>query len=189
MPIPTARASSFKLQYFPYYVWCSKSFVAKLLNVFLVWLPHFFLKHLVVIPVAPMIAGIIIHFSFHIRCIFVHKLLYLSLFSASFLWHFCQLYNNNIIIIIIKLYSSPNIIRVIKSRRLRAAGNVARVGERTSCVYGFWWGNLKERNHLEDPGLCGRIILRCVFRKWNVGVWNGSRWLRIGTGGGHLWMR
>jgi hypothetical protein len=46
--------------------------------------------------------------------------------------------------------------------------------------------NLKERNHLGNLGLDGRIILRWIFRKWNVGVWTGSRWLRIGTGGGHF---
>ena len=34
---------------------------------------------------------------------------------------------------------------------------------------------------MEDPGVDGRIILRWIFRKWNVGVWTGSRWLRIGT--------
>ena len=31
-----------------------------------------------------------------------------------------------------------------------------------------------------------RIILRWIFRKWDVGVWTGSIWLRIRTGGGHL---
>jgi len=36
------------------------------------------------------------------------------------------------------------------------------------------------------PGVDGRIILRWIFRKWDVGVWTGSIWLRIGTGGGHL---
>jgi hypothetical protein len=39
---------------------------------------------------------------------------------------------------------------------------------------------------LEDAGVVGRITLRCIFKKWNVGVWTGSGWLRIGTGGGHL---
>jgi len=45
----------------------------------------------------------------------------------------------------------------------------------------FWWGNLRERNHLEDTGVDGRIILRRIFRQWDVGVWTGSRWLRTGT--------
>jgi hypothetical protein len=37
-----------------------------------------------------------------------------------------------------------------------------------------------------DTGVDGRIILRWNFRKWDVGVWTGLGWLRIGTGGGHL---
>jgi len=32
---------------------------------------------------------------------------------------------------------------------------------------GFWWGNLAERDHFEEPGLDVRIILRWIFRKWN----------------------
>jgi len=46
--------------------------------------------------------------------------------------------------------------------------------------------NLKERDHLGDPGLNGTIILRWIFRKWDVGLWTGTIWLRIATGGGHL---
>ena len=48
------------------------------------------------------------------------------------------------------------------------------------CLYENYWG---------DPGVDGRIILRLIFRKWDVGVWTGSGWLRIGTVVGHLWMR
>jgi len=51
---------------------------------------------------------------------------------------------------------------------------------------GFLWGLLRERDHLEYPGLDGRIKLGWIFRKWAVGVWTGSSWLRIGTGGGYL---
>jgi len=53
-------------------------------------------------------------------------------------------------------------------------------------VYMFWCRNLRERDHLVDPGEDRRIILRWIFRKWDVGVWSGSSWLRIGTSGGHL---
>jgi len=82
-------------------------------------------------------------------------------------------------------YSSPNIVRVIKSRRMRRARYVVHMGG-VGGYTGFWWGNLRERDHLGDPGVDGRIILRRIFRKWNVGVWTGSSWLRIGTGGGLL---
>jgi hypothetical protein len=51
---------------------------------------------------------------------------------------------------------------------------------------GFWWGNLREGDHLEGPTIDGRIILRGIFRKWDVGAWTGSIGFRIGTGGGHL---
>jgi len=65
------------------------------------------------------------------------------------------------------------------------AGHVARIGERRG-VYSFWCGNLRERDHLGDPGVDGRIILSWIFRKCDVGFWVGSTWLRIGTGGGDL---
>ena len=55
------------------------------------------------------------------------------------------------------LYSSPNIVQVIKSRRLGWAGHVARMG-RGEAYTGFWWGNLRERDQLEDKGIDERII-------------------------------
>jgi len=55
------------------------------------------------------------------------------------------------------LYSSTNIIRMIKSGRMRWAGHVERIG-RGEVYTGFWWGNLRERDHLEDPCIVGRII-------------------------------
>ena len=51
---------------------------------------------------------------------------------------------------------------------------------------GFWWGNLRERDHLDESGIDGRILLRWIFRKWDVGTLTGLIWLRTGTGGRHL---
>jgi hypothetical protein len=39
---------------------------------------------------------------------------------------------------------------------------------------GLWWGNMRERDHLEDPGVDGRIMLGWMFRKWDVRAWIGS---------------
>jgi hypothetical protein len=54
-------------------------------------------------------------------------------------------------------------------------------------VHTVWWlRNLRERDHLDDSGLDGTIILRAIFRKWDVGAGIGLNWLRIGTGDRHL---
>ena len=82
------------------------------------------------------------------------------------------------------LNSSPNIVQVIKLR-MRWTGHVARIGERRG-IYRVLVGNLKERDRLGGLGVDGRIILSWIFRKWDLGVWTGSSWLRIGTGGRHL---
>jgi len=71
------------------------------------------------------------------------------------------------------------------SRRMRWVGHLARMG-RGEFYAGFWWGNLRERDHLKNPVLDGRIILRWIFRKWDVRAWTGSSSLRIGAGCGHL---
>jgi len=61
------------------------------------------------------------------------------------------------------LNCSPNIVRVIKRRIVRWAGHVARMGERR-CT-GFWWGNQRERDHVGDPDVDRRIILKWIFMK------------------------
>jgi hypothetical protein len=76
------------------------------------------------------------------------------------------------------LYCSPNIIQVIKSRRTKWVGHVARMEMHTRC----WWGDLRKRYHFEDLGLCGEIILKWIFKKWGGrhGLdWFGSGWGQI----------
>jgi hypothetical protein len=78
------------------------------------------------------------------------------------------------------MYFSLYIVRVIKSRRMRWAVHVARMGERRGVCM-FLVGKPEG-----DPGVNGRITLRSIFRKWDVGTWTESGWLREGKCGGHL---
>jgi hypothetical protein len=71
---------------------------------------------------------------------------------------------------------------------MRWAGRVARMGE-SRGVYRVVVGKPERKRPLESRSRGWGIILRWIFRNWDVGVWSGSIWLRIGTGGGRLWMR
>jgi hypothetical protein len=74
---------------------------------------------------------------------------------------------------------------MIKSRKMRWAGHVARMDKRGMHV-GFWWENQKERDHWEDLDLHGKIKLKWILEKQNGKVWTGLIWLRIETSGGLL---
>jgi hypothetical protein len=56
------------------------------------------------------------------------------------------------------LYCSPNIVWMIKPRRMRWAGHVARMGEERGCMRS-WWGNRRERDHWGEIRVDGWIIL------------------------------
>ena len=77
------------------------------------------------------------------------------------------------------------IVRVIKSRIMRWAGNVARVGEEKG-VYRVSLGKPEGKNHWGDLGVDGWIILGWISWMWDVGIWTGLGWPRIETGGGRL---
>jgi len=93
-------------------------------------------------------------------------------------------FNYNIIFLNI-VYCSPNIVRVIESRRMRWAGHVARMGEEKGCI-GSWWGNRREGDHWGDLGVDGWIILGWICRRWDVGMWTGLGWPRVETVCGRL---
>jgi hypothetical protein len=65
---------------------------------------------------------------------------------------------------------------------MRWMGPVASMGEERE-VYRVLVGNLRGRDQWGDPGVDWRIILRLIFRMWDVEVWTGWSWLRIGTCG------
>jgi len=84
------------------------------------------------------------------------------------------------------LFCSASIIRVIKVEW--GGRGIEHIWGTVKVYTGFWWRNLRERDHLEDAGIDGKIdlILRWIFRKWDGEAWIGSIWLWIGIGGGHL---
>jgi hypothetical protein len=83
------------------------------------------------------------------------------------------------------LYSSFNIVRMIKSRRMGLVGHVARMGERRR-VYRVLLGKPEGKGPLERPRRRWEDNIKMDLQEVDVWVWNGSSWLRIGSGGGHL---
>jgi hypothetical protein len=73
------------------------------------------------------------------------------------------------------VYSSPNIVRVIKSRRMRWAGHVARTG-RGEVFTAFWMGGPKLRDHREDLGVGRRINIKMDPRERGI---DGANWIRL----------
>ena len=118
------------------------------------WFPGmsltYFLNYLEMAPVAPIITGITLVFTFHMRCISIVRSLYFKIFSVYYYYYYYYY-----------------------------------LWRRREVYTGFRWGNLSVRYHLEEPGVDGRIILKWIFRKCDVGAWNGSSWLGKRTGGGH----
>jgi hypothetical protein len=86
------------------------------------------------------------------------------------------------------LYSSPNIERVVKSRRMRLARHVARMRE-GRVVHGVLMGRPEGKRPLGRPRRRWGIILRWIFREWEGVVGTGWSWLIIGTGVEQLWVR
>ena len=82
-------------------------------------------------------------------------------------------------------YCSPNIVQVIKSRRMRWAGHVARMGEERG-VYRVLVGKPEGRRPLGRPRRRWGIILERISRRWDVGIWTELGWPRIETGVGRL---
>jgi len=84
------------------------------------------------------------------------------------------------------LYCSPNIVQVIKSRRMRWVAHVARMGEERG-VYRVLVGKPEgRRDHWRDLGVDGWLILGWISRRWDVGIWTGLGWPRIETVDGCL---
>jgi hypothetical protein len=83
------------------------------------------------------------------------------------------------------LYSSPDIIRQVKSRQMRWVGHVARMGDGRK-VYKVLVGKLEGKRPLGRPRRRWEDGIRMDLREIGLGVWIGFDWLRIGAGGGLL---
>jgi hypothetical protein len=80
------------------------------------------------------------------------------------------------------LYSSPSIIRIIKSRRMKLAGHVARMGEKRNA-YRLLVGKPEGKRPLRRQRRRWLDNLGWILERWDGVMWTGLVWLRIGTGG------
>lgn len=69
------------------------------------------------------------------------------------------------------------IFQILSISRTRWAGNIAGIGNKTNTL--LWWGKLRERNHLEDLNVDGRIELKWILKQQGVRTWNGFKWLWV----------
>ena len=83
------------------------------------------------------------------------------------------------------LCSSPSIVRIIESRRMRWAGHVARMGVRRG-VYMVLVEKPEGKRPLGRPRCGWEDNIKMDLQELGCAVWAGSSWLRIGIGGGHL---
>jgi hypothetical protein len=77
---------------------------------------------------------------------------------------------------------------MIKSRRMRWAGHVARMRGGRGVHAGYWSGNLRERDHLDDARIDGRIISKCILHKYDGRGWTVLIWFRIQLRGRFFWV-
>jgi hypothetical protein len=85
----------------------------------------------------------------------------------------------------IVFYSLPDIIRVVKSKRMRSAGNVARMGEMRN-IYCILVGKPGEKRPLGRVDIDGKVIVNQFLKEIDVRIWIGFIWIRIGFSGGLL---
>jgi hypothetical protein len=104
-----------------------------------------------------------------------------NLYFIASQWEWRKLHNGELH----NLYSSPDIIRQIKSRRMRWARHVARMGEGRN-VYGVLVGNSEGKRPLGRPRRRWEDGIKMDHGEIGWGVWSGFTWLGLGTVGGLL---
>jgi hypothetical protein len=85
--------------------------------------------------------------------------------SSSCTVDLCRLFRDSIHFLVLLTQNCSD----DKIEKNEMGGAYSTYGGEERRVQGFWWGNLRRRDHLGDPGVDGRIILRRIFRMWDGG--------------------